>query len=66
MQPLPGSHYELFPKLSLDQLRICLYSSGLTSLGVLGVPWHPQMLADHLTLFQPGGTDYAHQIALDF
>ena len=26
----------------------------------LGVPWHPQILADKLTLFQPGGTDYAH------
>ena len=24
-------------------------------------PWgHPQILADQLTLFQPGGTDYAH------
>ena len=27
-----------------------------------GVPWHTQILADHLTLFQPGGTDYAHLI----
>ena len=28
-------------------------------------PWvcqHCQILADHLTLFQPGGTDYAHLI----
>ena len=25
-------------------------------------PWHTQILADQLTLFQPGGTDYAHQI----
>jgi hypothetical protein len=24
------------------------------------VPWHTQSLADQLTLFQPGGTDYAH------
>ena len=23
---------------------------------------HPPILADQLTLFQPGGTDYAHQI----
>ena len=23
------------------------------------VPWHTQILADQLTLFQPGGTDYA-------
>ena len=39
---------------------------GLSSLGVPGVPWHTQILADQLTLFQPGGTDYAHQITLDF
>ena len=31
--------------------------AGLSS---LGVPWHTQILADQLTLFQPGGTDYAH------
>ena len=36
--------------------------AGLSSLGVLGVPWHTQILADQLTLFQPGGTDYAHLI----
>ena len=38
--------------------------SGLSSLGVPGVPWHkhPQILADQLTLSQPGGADYAHQI----
>ena len=38
---------------------------GLLSLGVPGVPsvpWHTQILADQLTLFQPGGTDYAHLI----
>ena len=28
------------------------------ALGVPGVPWHTQILADRLTLFQPGGTDY--------
>ena len=27
-----------------------------------GVPWHTQILADQLTLFQPEGTDYAHLI----
>ena len=32
---------------------------GLLSLGVPGVPWHTQILADQLTLFQPGGTDNA-------
>ena len=34
------------------------YNSGLLSLGVPGVPgvpWHTQILADQLTLFQPGG-----------
>ena len=37
-------------------------TAGLSSLGVAGVPWHPQILADHLTLSQPGGTDNAHHI----
>ena len=36
-----------------------MYIAGLSSLGVPGVPWHPQILADQLTLSQPGGTDYA-------
>ena len=36
--------------------------AGLSSLGVPGVPWHTQILADQLTLLQPGGTDYAHLI----
>ena len=36
--------------------------AGPSSLGVPGVPWHTQILADQLTLFQPGGTDYAHLI----
>ena len=29
--------------------------TGLLSLGVLGVPWHTQILSDQLILFQPGG-----------
>ena len=39
-------------------------AAGLSSLGVPGVPWHTRILADQLTLFQPGGggTDYAHLI----
>ena len=37
-------------------------NAGLSSLGVPGVPWHTQILADQLTLFQPGGTYYAHLI----
>ena len=36
--------------------------SGLSPLGSPGVPWHPQILADQLTLFQLGGTNYAHLI----
>ena len=28
---------------------------GLLSLGVPGVPWHSQILADQLTLSEPGG-----------
>ena len=30
--------------------------------GCWGVPWYPQILADQLTLSQPGVTDYAHLI----
>jgi hypothetical protein len=30
--------------------------------GGVGVPWHLQILANQLTLSQPGGTDYAHHI----
>ena len=41
---------------------LCTYVPGLSSLGVPGVPWHTQILADQVTLFQPGGTDYAHLI----
>ena len=37
-------------------------SAGLSSLGVPGVPWHTQILADQLTLFPLGGTDYARLI----
>ena len=39
-----------------------LNTPGLSSLGVPGVPWHTQILADQLTLFQVGGTNYAHLI----
>ena len=40
--------------------------AGVSSLGVPGMPWHPQILADQLTLSQPGvgGADYVHQIIL--
>ena len=43
-------------------MKNCELGAGLSSLGVPGVPWHTQILADLLTLFQPWGTDYAHLI----
>jgi hypothetical protein len=46
-------------------LRLALAISGVSSLGVPGMPWHPQILADQLTLSQPGeggGADYSHPI----
>ena len=35
--------------------------TGLSEPGVPGLPWHPRILADQLTLSQPGA-DYAHHI----
>ena len=46
----------------LDRNAYIYITPGLSSLGVPGVPWHTQILGDQLTLFQPGGTDYAHLI----
>ena len=37
--------------------------AGVSSLGVLGVRVC-LILADHIILFQPGGTDYAHLITI--
>ena len=34
----------------------------MSSPGVPGVPWYPQILAEQLSLYQPGGADYGHQI----
>ena len=42
-----------------EEAPAAVTKSGLSS---LGVPWHTQILADQLTLFQPGGTDYAQLI----
>ena len=39
-----------------------IFNAGLSSLGVPGVPWHTQIWADQLTLFETRGTDYAHLI----
>ena len=33
-----------------------LLNAGVSSLGVPGMPWHPQILADQLTLSQRGGS----------
>ena len=38
---------------------ICVAVQGLLSPGV-----YPQILADQLTLYPPGGADYAHQMIL--
>ena len=43
-------------------MKYGIVNAGLSSLGVPGVPWQTQILGDQLTLFQPGGTDYAHLI----
>ena len=46
-------------------LTCCIIlNAGLLSLGVPGVPWDTQILGDQLTLFQPGGTNYAHLITI--
>ena len=48
--------------LSFTVMNDEYYFTGPSSLGVPGVPGHTQILADQLTLFQPGGTDYANLI----
>ena len=50
---------QIFFNLNLGKF---LNSDIITGLSSLGVPWHTQILADQLTLFQPGATDYAHLI----
>ena len=47
--------------LVLNQNNILIRGVGPGGPGVL---WHTQILADQLTLFQPGGTDYAHLITI--
>ena len=47
----------MFEYLLRLRVETVLNYPGLSSLGV--PPWHT---ADQLTLFQPGGTDYAHLI----
>ena len=44
-------------------LDISTANAVVSSLGVPGMPWYPQILADQLTLSQPVGADYAHHIS---
>ena len=39
------------------QKNLKIFDTGVSSMGVPGVPWHPKILADQLTLYQPGGGD---------
>ena len=52
-------YLDSFPYTSLS-LRCCC--SRFCRLVGARVPIHPQILADHLTLHQPGGASYAHHI----
>ena len=49
----------------LNTYRVLLSTyllKGCRPWGCRVLPWHTQILADQLTLFQPGGTNYAHLI----
>ena len=50
----------------LPKFEICsVVNAGVSYLGhAAGMPWHSQILADQLTLSQPRGADYAHQMIL--
>ena len=52
----------ILAKVQDTQTREEQANAGVSSLGVPGVPWHPQILAAQSTLSQPGGADYAHLI----
>ena len=47
---------------SLSSTSYILEWTRVSTLGVPGVPWNTQILADQLTMFQTGGTDYAQLI----
>ena len=53
---------QLPPLSPLPPVPPALWATGVSSLGLLGVPWHPQILVDQLTLSQPEGADYVHHI----
>ena len=42
-------------KRVIKKKYLSIFELGLLSPGVAGGPWHPQILADQLTLSQPGG-----------
>ena len=46
-------------KIKVSDVNVTTFIAGVSS---LGVPLHPQILADHLTLSQPVGVDYAPYI----
>ena len=62
IQPSLTVHHEVID-LHLCTVICTAYFRGFV-VEVPGVPWHPQILADQLTLSQLGGADYAHQIIL--
>ena len=43
------------PEQRRSEIFVNIHITGVSSLEVPGVPWHTQILADQLTLFQPGG-----------
>ena len=62
-------HFNFFIRFKVIDFKTNVYfyflasvDTDLSSLGVPGVPWYPQILADQLTLSQPGGADYARHI----
>ena len=57
-----NNYYVIFDNSTQYTYQITVH---LSSLGVPGMPWrHPQILADQLTLSQPGGAAYAHYIPI--
>ena len=45
-----------------EKLHVPNDTAGLPEPGMPELPWHPQILTDHLILFQQVGADYAHHI----
>ena len=50
------------PVRKADGIKNVQDAPGVLFLGVPGVPWHTQILADKLTLSNPGGANYTHHI----